>query len=271
MTASTLSKVMGGRCSKARYAELVGPNNQAMVEAGCTTVNRAAMWLGQIRQESGGLEWFTELASGREYEGRSDLGNTHPGDGVRFKGRGPIQVTGRANYTALSRWAHAKGYVPTATYLVDNPTNLAEDRYGFLGAVWFWETHGINGYADRGDVRGATLRINGGTNGLASRLSYYNFAHSLGIAILPSTPKVGSKQYHGKLKTTRAVHAYRPTFPGSRYGKIVKTIKKGEVHDGYITHRFSDGRYFRIGKAPNRLWLPMDPDNFIHPYTGKKA
>lgn len=182
---ATLSKAMGGRLSLARYTALADDVNKAMRQAGCTTVNRAAMFLAQVCEESGGLEWMTELASGSEYEGRKDLGNTQPGDGPRFKGRGPIQVTGRNNYTALSRWAHDKGYVPSATYFVDNPTALADDKYAFLGAVWFWVTHNLNRYGDNNDVRGATLVINGGTRGLPARQANWNRIHPLGTVILP--------------------------------------------------------------------------------------
>lgn len=185
INAATLSKAMGGRVSLARYTALADDVNRALRQSGCTTVNRAAMFLAQICEESGGLQWMTELASGSEYEGRRDLGNTQPGDGVKFKGRGPIQVTGRNNYTALSRWAHDRGYVPSATYFVDNPTALADDKYAFLGAVWFWTTHNLNRYGDANDVRGATLVINGGTRGLDARQANWNRIHPLGRAILP--------------------------------------------------------------------------------------
>src|SRR5438105_4889581 len=104
-----------------------------------------------------------EIASGAAYEGRGDLGNTQPGDGVRFKGRGPIQVTGRHNYTALSQWAFDKGLVPSATFFVDQPAQLASTRYGFIGVTWYWTTQRpMNDAADAQDLVRATQYVNGG-------------------------------------------------------------------------------------------------------------
>lgn len=190
MNAETLAEAMGNRCSKARYEQLSFWLNIALVRMEATTVNRVAMVLGQIRVESGGLQWMEELASGAEYEGRSSLGNTQPGDGKRFKGRGPIQVTGRANYTLLSAYDYAKGRVPTKTYFVDNPKALSLDQYSFDGLEWFWVSHGLNALADRSEVRATTRIINGGYNGYAQRLAGWNIAKSLGTAILPNQVQV---------------------------------------------------------------------------------
>ena len=186
MTAATLSRARGGNLTSSRYAELVGPVIEALREANCTTVNRAAMFLAQIGHESMGLRYMEEIASGAAYEGRRDLGNTQAGDGRRFKGRGPIQITGRHNYSVLSSWAHGRGLVPTKTYFVDHPAQLATDRYGFLGAVWYWiAARNMNGYADRRDIVGATIAVNGARNGLTDRTARWNRCLSLGTAILP--------------------------------------------------------------------------------------
>jgi predicted chitinase/peptidoglycan hydrolase-like protein with peptidoglycan-binding domain len=152
--------------SKARrYLPLL---NRAMAEAHINTKQRKAMFLAQLAHESVELRYFEEIASGAEYEGRTDLGNTHPGDGVRYKGRGPIQLTGRSNYRAAG---HALGLPLEA-----HPTMAARPSVGFRTAGWFWTSRGLNAYADRGDFRGVTLRINGGYNGLDSRLRYYHRA-----------------------------------------------------------------------------------------------
>lgn len=188
MDASTLAAAMG--CSRAVADRHVVAFNSAMLAAHCTTINRAAMWCAQLGHESAGLRYMAEIASGAAYEGRRDLGNIHPGDGRRFKGRGPIQVTGRANYTAVSRWAHGRNLVPSPTFFVDHPAELASDRYGFIGPVWYWTVAraSINSLCDRGDVRGVTRLINGGYNGLADRLARWTRCLRLGAALLPSAP-----------------------------------------------------------------------------------
>ena len=189
MDAQTLAQAMGN-VPGVDYTALSPGFNEAMVAARVTTVRRAAMWCAQLGHESVGLRYMREIwgptPAQRGYEGRVDLGNTRPGDGKRFMGRGPIQVTGRHNYTSLSQWAHKEGLVPTPTFFVDNPTELEKPRHGFLGAVWYWTTQRpLNQLSDAGDLTGATRAINGGTNGINDRRARYNRALALGEALLP--------------------------------------------------------------------------------------
>lgn len=194
--AQVLSEVMGGSLPLARYGELAPAFGEAMRQANCTTVERAAMWCSQIGHESAGLRYMEEIASGAAYEGRKDLGNTISGDGVRFKGRGPIQITGRHNYTKLSQWAHSRGYVPSPTFFVDNPAKLADNTYGFLGPVWYWTVaRDMNSYADRRDIVGGSKAVNGGTNGLPDRTVRWNKALAMGerlLSLLAPTPDEGT-------------------------------------------------------------------------------
>lgn len=188
MDAATLAKAMDNRVSMARYEELAPAFNRALIQAGCTTVLRVTMWCSQIGHESGGLVHMEEIASGADYEGRRDLGNTQPGDGKRFKGRGPIQVTGRNNYTSLSKWAHSKGYVDSPTKFVDNPELLAQPDFGFLGAVWYWTVARpqMNQLADDQLLIAATQAVNGGQHGIDDRRKFYYRALALGDALLPA-------------------------------------------------------------------------------------
>ena len=189
LTAETLSQAMGSSMPVARYAELLRGVRQCLIACDCTTLNRIAMWMAQIGTESGGLQWMEELADGSEYEGRGDLGNTQPGDGRKFKGRGPIQVTGRANYAALSAWAFGQGLVPTVTFFTDEPEQLASATYGFIGVIWYWTVaRNMNSYADRGDIVGATKAVNGGLHGLDDRTSRWNRCLAMGFDALSVSP-----------------------------------------------------------------------------------
>lgn len=196
MNAATLAEAMG--CSRATADRYVAAFNAAMLQAGCTTVNRCAMFCAQTGHETAGLRHMREIwgptAQQRKYDPASgstlsrDLGNTRVGDGKLYMGHGAIMITGKANHAAVSRWAHQHGYVPTPTYFVDHPDELAGDRYGFLGAVWYWTVArpAITGMCDRGDLVGVTRAINGGTNGLADRKARYSAALQLRDRLLPS-------------------------------------------------------------------------------------
>ncbi|WP_407653899.1 glycoside hydrolase family 19 protein [Archangium lipolyticum] len=162
-----LRKIMPN-LSQAKAEQYLPHLNKAMAEAGINTPKRQAAFLAQLAHESGEFRYMEEIASGAAYEGRKDLGNTQPGDGKRFKGRGPIQLTGRANYAAAGK--------ALGIDLVNNPTRAADPDVGFRTAAWFWNTRNLNTYADAGNFREVTRRINGGYNGLASREAYYNRA-----------------------------------------------------------------------------------------------
>lgn len=187
MDARTLAAAMGTTRPLADYERLAPAFNAAMLAASCTTVRRAAMWCAQLGHESNGLKWMEELASGDAYEGRRDLGNTEPGDGRRFKGHGPIQITGRHNHAQVSAWAHRLGYTAEHDLFVREPWRMADEEYGFLGAVWYWTVARprINEMADRMDIAGVTRAINGGLNGLGDRLARYDRCLKLGTALLP--------------------------------------------------------------------------------------
>ncbi len=122
---------------------------------------RLAHFMAQLCHESGSFRYMEEIASGAAYEGRSDLGNVFPGDGKRFKGRGPIQLTGRANYRAFGR--------RIGIDLERHPEIAAVPSIGLHTALEYWADRGLNAYADADDIRAVTRRVNGGLNGLADR------------------------------------------------------------------------------------------------------
>ena len=159
-------------CTRTKAAVLeryVEPLNAAMHEYAIDeNPARETHFLAQVAHESGGFNYVRELATGDAYEGRKDLGNTETGDGRRYRGRGLIQITGRANYAACGE---AMGLD-----LVGHPELLEEPVNAARSAAWFWDSRNLNKLADLGDARAITKRINGGTNGLQDRLTYLALA-----------------------------------------------------------------------------------------------
>lgn len=157
------------------YAPLL---SAAMAEFDIISKKRRCAFLAQLAHESVQLRYMEEIASGAAYEGRKDLGNTQPGDGKRYKGRGPIQLTGRANYRTFGNLLGLD--------LINNPKLAAVPEHGFRIAALFWKRKGLNELADRLTMKGdqaerrtftrITEIINGGHNGLTDRLNYFRLA-----------------------------------------------------------------------------------------------
>lgn len=140
---------------------------------------RLCQFMAQLAHESGGFVYDQEIASGKAYEGRKDLGNIYPGDGVRFKGRGPIQLTGRENYRIVGE--------RLGIDLENNPELAAKPEIGILIACDFFLNKGLLKLADLPQVypaeankkvgspiRSITIKVNGGYNGFEDRVRYYN-------------------------------------------------------------------------------------------------
>lgn len=173
-----------------QYAPLL---SAAMEEQGITNKKRRCAFLAQLAHESVELRYMEEIASGSAYEGRADLGNTQPGDGKRYKGRGPIQLTGRANYRRFGRLLGLD--------LEGQPTLAAQPENGFRIAALFWKLGGLNELADKltlkkndaGDklvFAKITKIINGGHNGLQDRFKYFSVAKQvLHEDLDPSSPQ----------------------------------------------------------------------------------
>jgi putative chitinase len=158
----------------------LAPLNEACEKYSINTPKRIAAFLAQLAHESGSFRYSTEIASGEAYEGRKDLGNTQPGDGVRFKGRGLIQVTGRANYKQVS---DALG-----EDFIKNPSFLCMPKWAALSAGWYWDSRALNKHADAEDLKTITKKINGGYNGYLDRIKHWLRARkALGLADMKPT------------------------------------------------------------------------------------
>ena len=139
------------------------PLKTGMVKYGITTPLQMAHFIAQLGHESMSFLYTEEIASGAAYEGRTDLGNTHPGDGKRYKGRGLIQLTGRSNYAAYSKF--------TGIDYLAQPEHLSSDPMVAVDvSCWFWNDRGVDKLAEKDDVKAVTKRINGGFNGLDDRI-----------------------------------------------------------------------------------------------------
>lgn len=158
-------------------ADYARPLLEAMERYEINTPARRAAFLAQCAEESDSLwrlrdhfktERGEEYAPGDAYEGRADLGNSEDGDGRRFKGRGLLQITGRANYAAVS--------AALGPDFVAAPELLNEPKWAALAAGWYWQSHGCNELADVGDFKKITRAINGGLNGLDARLAFLSRA-----------------------------------------------------------------------------------------------
>jgi putative chitinase len=125
---------------------------------------RVAHFMAQLHHESGGFNYLKELGNNayfKKYEGRKDLGNIFAGDGLKYKGRGFIQITGRANYTELSK--------DLKIDFVNNPELLEQEANAIISALWFWNKKKLNTFADEDNLSTITKRINGGFNGIEDR------------------------------------------------------------------------------------------------------
>lgn len=161
--------------SHASVPLMYAPLLQALLEFSIITPRRCAAFCAQVGHESLGLAVWSELwgptPAQMRYEGNHDLGNVEPGDGRRFHGRGPIQITGRSNYRL------AGGSL--GLDLVSEPDAVLRPDVGFRVAGWFWRLHGLNELADQHTLeafRRITKRINGGLNGWEDRLRRWRLA-----------------------------------------------------------------------------------------------
>lgn len=174
MNAATLADAMN--IPLARAQKWADPLTAAMTGGQINTRLRIAAFLAQIGHESGSLVYVKELGGPiyfAKYDGRKDLGNTQPGDGARFAGRGLIQVTGRANYLKASQALFGDNR------LLSLPELLEQPEWATKSAVWYWSTRNLNDLADSDRFTDLTRAINGGTNGLEDRRARYKYALSI--------------------------------------------------------------------------------------------
>lgn len=179
----------------------VAAMNEVFPKYEINTPHRIAAFIAQCGHESGGWRVFSEnlnysakaldslfgkyfAKAGRDsteyerqpekianviYANRMGNGDTASGEGFKYRGRGPIQLTGKDNYSAFS--------ADMGVNVVDDPDQVANDKkIALMSAIWFWNKNKLNQYADSGDIKTMTRRINGGFIGLEDRIHHYEEA-----------------------------------------------------------------------------------------------
>ncbi|MDP9975264.1 putative chitinase/putative alpha/beta hydrolase family esterase [Variovorax paradoxus] len=200
LTDLQLAQIMIHASQKKRLL-YVNPLNAAMEEFEINNLQRASAFIAQLAHESGEFNFMEEIwgptPAQRRYEPPSDLartlGNTQPGDGKRFKGRGPIQLTGRANYQKFGDLLGVD--------LVGQPELAATPELAFKTAGLYWKRKGLNELADADNFTEITRRINGGQNGAAERVRFYERAK---LVLAPSFQIAGAGQAKAKTAKTFA-------------------------------------------------------------------
>ena len=174
LTLDQLNKIFPVAAKAGRNAKFLDGINKTIIEQNLNTINRIAGYLSQVGVESEELLYTRELGNAAYFNKydiqyapakAKELGNTSPGDGAKYKGRGLIQVTGKTNYTACGK--------ALGLDLVNHPELLEQPVYAAESAGWYWGSRNINAAADADDIVKITKLVNGGTMHLDRRKAYY--------------------------------------------------------------------------------------------------
>jgi predicted chitinase len=245
MDATTLTRAQPG-LALSRAQQLVTFCNDALVRAGCTNVRRSAMFLAQIGAESVSLNYKEEIGPMPYWAGY--------GGGAAYHGRTFIQITHDYNYRSFGRWCFEHHLLADPEFFVRNPAALGDDRWAWLGPVWYWTVSrpNLNLAADAADVPGATLAINGGYNNLEGRQARYNACMSLNRAILPTPRTIGKDWFDMATKadldaviTARLNERFGWWLP--RFGQLLRFGRSNKAFDttnsgaAMVDHRGIDG------------------------------
>lgn len=187
ITSEILKSIAPGNKKPALLLELASWMTHWGPKFGVDTPAEWHHFLAQTAHESASFNTLVEYGKDsyfKQYDGRRDLGNTQEGDGLKFKGRGLIQTTGRANYYALGV------KLGMAQKFIRNPELLEVPAWGVWAAFVFWDSRQLNDAAVLKDtafintkkhgplppIKYITYRVNGGFRGLPDRINFYNRA-----------------------------------------------------------------------------------------------
>lgn len=195
-TVAQLDAISGNNSNASNKQSIITALERFGEKVGLDKPHRLAHFLSQLAHESGGFRYDKEIwgptPAQVRYDTRTDLGNTAAvdGDGERYAGRGPIQLTGKFNYTKFRDWARRLD--ASASDFVANPEAINTDPWEGLSAIWYWSAgnptgKSLNAYSDSNDIEQVTKKINGGLNGYADRIRFYTRAAMVLLGRLPPT------------------------------------------------------------------------------------
>lgn len=226
-------------------------------EAGLNQPHRAAQYLAQLAHESQGFQYDREVwgptAAQKRYEGRRDLGNTQRGDGKKFSGHGPIQVTGRANTREFRDWCRRKFPHLNVPDFEDKPELINTDPWEGLTGIWYWDTRKLNRYADTGDVEMVTRRINGGLNGYHDRIDW----------LVKFSLVLGGFDPDDVTAFQRKVNLVADGIAGPR--------TRAALHTFLVTHTMKSQRSPDVEEAPVVAKKPVVPEKIDEDVTRKSG
>ena len=223
LTPALLAQAVG--CTPMRAELFAGHLAEACAAYHITTPERLAAFLAQIGHESASLRYVAEVwgptTTQQRYEGRKDLGNTQSGDGSRYRGRGLIQTTGRANYAAVrDRLRRRLG--PDVPDFEAEPEQLEHLRWAVWSAADYWDWRGLNALADAGHFEQITRRINGGLNGQPDRLARWKRAREA----LQLKPPAGVKDSLTPAPTPELKTMPLPAILGALLPTLIESVPK---------------------------------------------
>lgn len=237
ITVADLKKILPkGSHPSAAILNALSTSEKLFEEFQVTTVGRLSMFFGEIAVESDYFattkEYWGPTKQQLRYDNTSlavQLGNVRPGDGKKFAGNGLMQITGRANHRAFTQWM--RGRDPSCPDFEETPDLLEQFPWALLAAFWYWDTRKLNVFADRGDIVGATKKINGGTTHLVERTQIWKNAQ----AVLGAQPTPGIKPDAAVIpKVSEEVKKLQGDLVALGYGQVVPTGVYDKITEGAV-------------------------------------
>lgn len=248
---------------KAAHRPVHRPNAMSFLNAltkygakfGLDKPHRFVQLAAQVMHESGEFHYDKEVWGPTKaqdgYDTRTDLGNTPAmdGDGKKYMGRGPIQITGKYNNAAFTKWCR-ETIDPNAPDFVANPDLINTDPWEGLSVIWYWSTRNLNKYADTGNIEMITKKINGGLNGYEDRIKYYV---RLALVVLGYAPTALEQfQSERKLKNVDG---------------IAGPVTRAELHKALVALVASNEKIAAIADAPVVEVKAVTPPQIDKPVT----